>query len=84
MVGVHASRLSTDLHQKKKYDALGQDRLVSFPRSVEHLARNNAKLGPLEGNPPWNGGFLVDFLLVSGSSPGFLVKKRQDFCCARK
>ena len=42
---------------------------------AENLAGNTAKLGLLEGNLPWNGGFLADFLLVSGSSPGFLVKK---------
>ena len=31
LVGVQASRLSTNLHQKKKSDDLGQDHLVSFP-----------------------------------------------------
>ena len=40
LVGVHASRLSTNLHQKKKSDALGQDRLVSFPRSVAPVHTN--------------------------------------------
>ena len=42
---------------------------------AESLAGNTAKLGLLEGNLPWNGGFLADLLLVSGSFPGFLVKK---------
>ena len=34
LVGVHASRLSTNLHRRKKSDALGQDHMVSFPRST--------------------------------------------------